>query len=109
MVWGNDSYIYNGLKKRSPITYFYQSLFKYNTELSKEAITDFTNQIREKKPTLIIDANKNGMIALNQSNLSDDNRGQVETLKDFLAIIQSDYEFVEDRNGLTYYKLKKNE
>lgn len=109
LVWGNAVHIYNELDKISPITYFYHSTFKYNTDLVRDNIEDFTQQVVDKQPELIIDSSRSGLVSLDGSNASEVDKSQTENLKTFLDLIKTDYQLVEKKNGLTFYKLKTDE
>ncbi len=109
LVWGNSAAIYNKTNKIAPVSFFYHSSFKYNTELIREKIKDFTNVIENKKPQLIIDTKLRGLVQLDQSNLSTIDESQINNLKRFLRIIETDYVRNEEKYGYVFYKLKKDE
>lgn len=109
LVWGNSPYIYNETNKTSPVSYFYHSTFKYNSEVITEITEDFVKQVRKKKPDVIIDGKRPGLIRLDQSNRSEIGPGQIQNVTPFLNTIDTFYELKETYNGLSYYTLKKNE
>jgi hypothetical protein len=109
LVWGNSPYIYNETNKTSPVSYFYHSTFKYNSDVITEITEDFAKQVLQKKPDVIIDGKRPGLIRLDQSNISEIGPGQIQNAGPFLTIIDTYYEFNESFNGLSYYTLKKNE
>tara|TARA_R110001632_G_scaffold97231_1_gene203713 strand:+ start:2146 stop:3612 length:1467 start_codon:yes stop_codon:yes gene_type:complete len=109
LVWGNKSSIYNLTNKTSPITFFYHSIFKLDTELIKTKINQFSKEISEKKPTLIIDAKRGGLIELDLSNINEIDTNQKRNLKEFLSIIKTQYVFKEEKFGVDFYILVNNE
>ena len=109
LVWGNSCYIYNSNDKFSPITFFYQSTFKYNTDLIKNKIDNFVKQIREKKPELIVDMKRNGFLELDASNAAEIDEDQKNNLKQFIQLVEDQYVLKEQRFGVDFYKLKRNE
>lgn len=106
LIWGNDCDLYNYSQKSSPITFFYQSTFKYDTKLIREKITDFNEQLIEKKPTLIIDAKRNGLLQLDMSNTDKVSREQVRNLQSFIGFVSANYALKEQKFGLDFYVLK---
>jgi len=109
LVWGNSPFIYNETNKTSPVSYFYHSTFKYNSEVIQKISEDFADQVLEKKPDLIIDGKRPGLLQLDRSNISEIGQGQIQNVTPFLNIIDTYYELKETYNGLSYYTLKKNE
>lgn len=109
VVFGNASEIYNNNNKKSPTTFFYQSIFKYNTDLIKEMTSKFSKEILQSQPALIIDTKRNGMLYLDESNDSLIDSGQKNNLKEFVSIIKSQYVLSEQKYGADFYTLKKNE
>tara|TARA_R110000787_G_scaffold184181_5_gene296064 strand:+ start:10172 stop:11638 length:1467 start_codon:yes stop_codon:yes gene_type:complete len=109
LVWGNNSEIYNLTNKISPISSFYQSTFKYDTELVRNKINAFSKQILDKKPSLIIDAKRNGMLHLDLFNKVVIDDSQKRNLKEFSSIIKTQYVFEEEKFGIDFYILVNNE
>ncbi len=109
LVWGNSSHLYNLNDKKSPTNFFYHSTFKYDTELIREKIDEFTQEVLEKKPTLIIDGKRNGMIQLDESNSDEIDLGQKGNLEEFLGVIKTYYVLKEQKYGVDFYVLKENE
>lgn len=109
LVWGNATAIYNQSKKFSPTTFFYHSTFKYDTEFIRKKINEFSQQVSEKKPSLIIDGKRNGMLELDESNAAEIDEGQKRNLKEFLKIIKTHYVLKEQKFGFDFYVLKENE
>lgn len=109
LVWGNSSEIYNQTNKFSPTVFFYHSTFKYDTEFIRKKIEEFNQQVVEKKPALILDTKRNGMIHLDGANASEIDEGQKGNLKEFLRIIKADYVLKEQKFGFDFYVLKENE
>jgi len=107
LVWGNNSEIYNLTEKISPISSFYQSTFKYDTELVRNKIQRFSKQILDKKPSLIIDAKRNGMLHLDSLNKEEIGDNQKRNLKEFLSIINTYYILKEEKFGVDFYILEK--
>lgn len=106
LVWGNACYIYNELEKSSPITFFYQSTLKYNTEEMKEKGKELARQIAEKKPQLIVDTRRNSYVALDKSNFPKLDPWYISNVKDFLDIIESNYQIKERKFDMVFYELK---
>jgi hypothetical protein len=109
LIWGNNSDIYNELKIQSPINFFYHSIFKYDTELVRDMIDDFTQQIAEKRPQLIVDAKRNGMLTLNGANASTIDSGQQKNFAEFLKLLSSNYSLKEEKLGVAFYELKEKD
>ena len=109
LVWGNSCYVYNGTNRISPVSFFYQSIFKYDTELTRAKMKEFTDQVFVKKPQLIIDTNNSGFIRLNGANISTIDLSQKKGLGEFLNLIKEEYQYKEEKFGLTFYELKENE
>jgi hypothetical protein len=106
LVWGNSCDIYNQTNKQSPITYFYHSVFKYDTELTREMIQEFTDQVIKKRPELIVDAKRNGMLALDVSNESETDAGQKNNFGRFLQHVADYYVVKEEKEGWVFYELR---
>jgi len=106
LVWGNACEIYNRLETTSPIRFFYQSTFKYDTEIMRAQSKEFVRQIAEKRPQLIIDNRRSGYLALDRSNLSEMDAAYVKNLSGFLEIIDTEYQVKEEKFGMVFYELK---
>lgn len=109
LVWGNSTFIYNQTNKITPITYFYQSIFKYDTELTRKKMKEFTSQIQERSPQIMIDTNDKGFVRLNGANLSTIDQSQKDGLGEFLDIMKTKYQYKEEKFGFTFYELKEDE
>jgi hypothetical protein len=106
LLWGNASAFYNELGKTSPIRFFYQSTFKYDTEIMRAQSKQFAEQVAELKPELIIDTRRNGYLALDRSNFSSLDAEYINNLSGFLEIIDTDYQVKEEKFGMIFYQLK---
>jgi hypothetical protein len=106
LVWGNNADIYNKVDKISPVSYFYQSLFKFNTPLIQEKSKELSDQVITSKPQLIIDAHRSGMISLDRSNNDQIDDAQKANLKKILDFINSDYVKKEQKFGYDFYELR---
>lgn len=106
LVWGNACHVYNDLGITSPIRFFYQSTLKYDTEIMRAQSKEFTEQVAEKKPRLIIDTRRNSYLALDKSNSDEVGSGYVKNLSGFLDIIATDYQIKERKFGMVFYELK---
>jgi len=107
LVWGNKSSIYNSTTKTAPITFFYHSIFKQNSELIRSKINQFSKEILEKKPTLIIDAKRGGLLHLDYSNSNEIGIPQKRNLEEFMSIFKTNYIFKEQKFGVDFYILKQ--
>jgi hypothetical protein len=109
LVWGNDCYLYNRSDRFAPVSQFYQTIFKYNTELVRDKMQKFTKQIKVNKPNLIIDTNRRGFIRLDGDNIKEVDKSQSDGLRDFLMLIKDQYQLKEEKLGLSFYELKEDE
>jgi hypothetical protein len=108
LVWGNDCYLYNANNKKAPTAFFYQSIFKYNSDLVTEKTRVFCKEILENKPELIVDTKRKGLVNLNGiDEIIDEN--QKRNLKEFLSIINTYYVLKEQQYGMDFYVLKEHE
>lgn len=109
LVWGNDCYLYNTNNKKAPTAFFYQSIFKYNSDLVTEKTKVFYKEIMENKPTLIVDAKRKGLVNLNGIDEIIIDENQKRNLKEFLSIINTYYVLKEQQYGMDFYVLKEHE
>ncbi|MFY0631061.1 MAG: hypothetical protein JXR05_11815 [Flavobacteriaceae bacterium] len=109
LVWGNYCQFYNNTGKKAPTTFFYQSIFKYKSDLVKEKAKEFTKEILENKPGLIVDAKGKGLLNLNGGDEIKIDDSQKEYLKEFLSIVRTHYILKEQKYGADFYILKENE
>ena len=109
LVWGNACQLYNDADKKAPTTYFYQSIFKYKSDLIKRNAIDFTKEILANKPELIIDTKQLGLLNLNGLDEIEIDKSQELYLKEFLSIVQTYYILKEVKFGVEFYTLKRNE
>jgi hypothetical protein len=106
LVWGNNTYLYNANHKKAPISFFYQSIFKYNSDLVTEKAKEFCKEIMKNKPTLIIDAKRKGLVNLNGIDEIIIDENQKRNLKEFLSIVSTYYVLKEQQYGMDFYVLK---
>ncbi|MBL4604343.1 MAG: hypothetical protein JKY02_01355 [Flavobacteriaceae bacterium] len=109
VVFGNFCDIYNSTRKKAPTRFFYHSVFKYDTALVREMISEFSKEILKERPTLIIDAKRNGMLWLDESNQALIDDDQKRNLREFLSTIKTHYILKEEKYGAHFYTLKENE
>lgn len=103
LVWGNEAAIYNLTNKRATVTNFYQTLFKLNTPITRQMIIDFTEQIQQTPPELIIDVKTPSLLFLDISNTTDIDKEQQQNLKHFFKFIEENYSLKETVNGANFY------
>lgn len=103
LVWGNESTIYNLTDKRAPVANFYQTLFKLNSSITEQMIVDFTNQIKENQPEIIIDVRTPSLLFLDKSNSNKIDIKQQENLIDFFTFFNKNYQLKETKSGVDFY------
>ena len=103
LVWGNESTIYNLTDKRATVTNFYQTLFKLNTPITKKMIINFTSQIQQNPPEVIVDVKTYSLLFLDKSNLEKIDMYQRENLIDFFTFFNNNYQLIESVNGANFY------
>lgn len=106
LVWGNESVIYNLTNKRATVTNFYQTLFKLNSSLTKIMIINFTSQIKQNPPELIIDVRTPSLLFLDASNSNLIDKIQQENLSIFFAFVNQNYIKVATKSGADFYMKK---
>ncbi|KGL63242.1 hypothetical protein [Polaribacter sp. Hel1_85] len=103
LVWGNECVIYNLTEKRATVSNFYQTLFKLNSPITKQMIVDFTNQIKQNSPDVIIDIKTPSLLFLDKSNISSIDKSLQENLRDFFIFFENNYQLKETKNGVDFY------
>lgn len=98
-VWGNRCILYNETDKRSPIKYFYKTMFNIDSQLSKIYYSDFFKEINENRPDVIIESNISSRIM----DLKNDK------FIEFKKFVIENYTFKGEINGAGIFEIKKNQ
>ena len=73
----------------------------------RSKINQFSKEILEKKPMLIIDAKRRGLLNLDYSNSDEVDSSQKRNLQEFMSTFKTNYIFKEQRFGVDFYILKE--
>lgn len=103
LIWGNECTIYNLTKKRASVKNFYQTPFKLNTPHTSKMIVDFTEQIKQSPPDIIVDVKTQSLLFLDQTNIESIGKKQQENLMHFFDFFQKNYQLKETKNSVNFY------